>query len=136
MLLKARKADWFASLCNSMALVVFLVSFFSSTVASAGTIQSHPEGVSTDTVSSTVLSSLESKIVIQRLVDYGVPDGIAKWKVNSMSKADLHRVATASDRVAAGGESDSILGDLLLYGVVFVAMVYLVLKATNGLNGM
>jgi hypothetical protein len=71
---------------------------------------------------------LEQKVVLQRLMDYGVSPEEAMAKVRSMSDRDLHRLASLTDRAAAG--SDSALG--ILIGVaILVILVIVIMKLMN-----
>ena len=72
-----------------------------------------------------VQSFLENKIVVQKLVDYGVSPEEAKAKVEAMSAQNLHRLASLTDRAAAG--TDSALG--ILIGIaVLIILIIVILK--------
>jgi hypothetical protein len=98
-------------------------------VAEAGLIASHlsETGARSEDLSK-VQSFLENKIVVQKLVDYGVSPEEAKAKVEAMSAQDLHRLASLTDRAAAG--TDSGIG--LLIGIaVLIILIILILKLMN-----
>lgn len=123
-----RKAGWFVVLALAMASWMGLLGSLRG-VAEAGLIASHlskAEARSEDLAK--VQSFLENKIVVQKLVDYGVSPEEAKAKVEAMSAQDLHRLASLTDRVAAG--TDSGIG--LLIGIaVLVILIILIIKLMN-----
>lgn len=95
-------------------------------VAEAGVIASHlskAEARSDDLAK--VQSFLENKIVLQKLVDYGVSPEEAKAKVEAMNAQDLHRLASLADRAAAGADD----GVGLLIGIaILVILIIVILK--------
>jgi hypothetical protein len=98
-------------------------------VAEAGLIASHlseAEARSEDLAK--VQSFLENRIVVQKLVDYGVSPEEAKAKVEAMSAQDLHRLASLTDRAAAG--TDDGLG-LLIGLAILVILIIVILKLMN-----
>ncbi|HBG72919.1 MAG TPA: hypothetical protein DDX05_04740 [Deltaproteobacteria bacterium] len=75
-----------------------------------------------------VQTFLEQKVVLQKLVDYGVSPEEAMAKIRTMSDSDLHRLATLTDRVAAGADG----GVGWLIGVaVLVILVLVILMLMN-----
>jgi len=74
---------------------------------------------------SKVQSFLENKIVLQKLVDYGVSPEEAKAKVEAMSARDLHRLASLTDRAAEG--ADDGIG-LLIGLAILILLVIVILK--------
>ena len=123
-----RKAGWFVVLALAMASWMGLLGSLRG-VAEAGLIASHlseAEARSEDLTK--VQSFLENKIVVQKLVDYGVSPGEAKAKVEAMSAQDLHRLASLTDRAAAG--TDDGLG-LLIGLAVLIILIIVILKLMN-----
>jgi hypothetical protein len=99
-----RKAGWFVVLAVAMAGWTGVLGSLRG-VAEAGLIASNlseAEARSEDLAK--VQSFLENKIVLQKLVDYGVSPEEAKAKVEPMSAQDLHRLASLADRAAAGAD--------------------------------
>jgi hypothetical protein len=95
-------------------------------VAEAGIIASHLSEAADRTEDlAKVQSFLENKIVVQKLVDYGVSPGEAKAKVDAMSAQDLHRLASLTDRAAAG--TDSALG-ILIGLAILIILIIVILK--------
>src|SRR5512139_1584489 len=123
-----RKAGWFVVLAVAMAGWMGVLGSLRG-VAEAGVIASHlleAENRSVDLVK--VQSFLENKIVLQKLVDYGVSPEEAKGKIEAMSAQDLHRLASLTDRAAVG--TDSGLG--LLIGIaVLIILILVILKLSH-----
>jgi hypothetical protein len=118
-----RKAGWFVVLALAMAGWMGALGSLRG-VAEAGVIASHlseAEARSEDLVK--VQSFLENKIVVQKLVDYGVSPEEAKVKIEAMSAQDLHRLASLTDRAAVG--TDSALG--ILIGIAVLIILILVI---------
>ena len=123
-----RKAGWFVVLALAMASWMGLLGSLRG-VAEAGLIASHlsrAEARSEDLAK--VQSFLENKIVVQKLVDYGVSPEEAKAKVEAMDAQDLHRLASLTDRAAAG--TDSGIG-LLIGLAILVILIIVILKLAN-----
>lgn len=123
-----RKAGWFVVLALAMASWMGLLGSLGG-VAEAGLIASHlsrAEARSEDLAK--VQSFLENKIVVQKLVDYGVSPEEATAKVEAMSAQDLHRLASLTDRAAAG--TDSGIG-LLIGLAILVILIIVILKLAN-----
>ncbi|MGE5844423.1 MAG: PA2779 family protein [Syntrophaceae bacterium] len=123
-----RKAGWFVVLALAMASWMGLLGSLRG-VAEAGLIASHlSEAEARSENLAKVQSFLENKIVVQKLVDYGVSPEEAKAKVEAMSAQDLHRLASLTDRAAAG--SDHGLG-LLIGLAILVILIIVILKLMN-----
>ena len=123
-----RKAGWFVVLALAMASWMGLLGSLRG-VAEAGLIASHlSEAEARSENLAKVQSFLENKIVVQKLVDYGVSPGEAKAKVEAMSAQDLHRLASLTDRAAAG--TDDGLG-LLIGLAILVILIIVILKLMN-----
>ncbi len=75
-----------------------------------------------------VQSLLERKVVLQKLVDYGVSPEEAMAKIRSMSDQDLHKLASLTDRVAAG--SDDALGFLIGVAILII-LIIIIMKLMN-----
>lgn len=72
----------------------------------------------------TVRSALEREIVAQRLADYGLSVVEIRGKLNSLTDAQLHQLASVSDSLAEGGDG---LG-LVVTVLVIVLLVVVILK--------
>ena len=120
-----RKAGWFVVLAMAMAGWMGLLGSLRG-VAEAGVIASHLSGTEARSEDlAKVQSFLENKIVVQNLVDYGVSPEEAKAKIEAMNAQDLHRLASLTDRAAAG--ADDGLG--LLIGIaILIILVIVILK--------
>ena len=123
-----RKTGWFVVLALAMASWMGLLGSLRG-VAEAGLIASHlseAEARSEDLAK--VQSFLENKIVVQKLVDYGVSSEEAKAKVEAMSAQELHRLASLTDRAAAGTDSGI---ELLIGLAILVLLIIVILKLMN-----
>jgi hypothetical protein len=127
-MMSLRKAGWFVVLALAMAGWMGLLGSLRG-VAEAGLIASHLSETNARSEDlGKIQSFLENKIVVQKLVDYGVSPEEAKAKVEAMSTRDLHRVASLTDRVAAG--TDSGIG--ILIGIaVLIILIIVILKLMN-----
>ena len=124
-----RKAGWFLALALMMAGWMGVLGSFRG-VAVAGVIASQGSDASALRAGelARVQAVLESKIVMQKLIDYGVSPQEAMAKVKSMSDSDLHRLASLTDKVAAGADS----GVGFLIGVaILVILIIVILKLMN-----
>jgi hypothetical protein len=98
-------------------------------VAEAGVIASRlGDGAGHSEDLAKVQTFLENKIVVQKLVDYGVSPEEAMAKVRAMSPQDLHRLASLTDRAAAG--ADSGIG-ILIGLAILVILIIVIIKLLN-----
>ncbi|MGA6992302.1 MAG: PA2779 family protein, partial [Candidatus Deferrimicrobiaceae bacterium] len=120
-----RKAGWFFSLALMMACLMGVLGSIPGE-ALAGVIASHgADGVTVrDADLGKLQAFLEQKIVLQKLTDYGVSAEEARGKIRSMSDADLHRLASLSDRAAEG--ADNALGFLIGVAILIILIVVIV----------
>lgn len=123
-----RGTSWFLALAVVLAFWMAAICSFRG-VAEAGMIASHgaDAGDARSADLAKVRSFLEGKIVLQRLVDYGVSPEEAMSKVNSMSDSDLHRFASLTDRVAAGADGVGLAIGL----AVLVILILVILMMMN-----
>ncbi|MDA8121688.1 MAG: PA2779 family protein [Deltaproteobacteria bacterium] len=124
-----RKAGWFLALAMLMAGWMGLLGSLRG-VAEAGVIASHGSAQADlrGADISKVQSFLERKVVLQKLVDYGVSPEEAMGKIRSMSDRDLHKLASLTDRVAAGADD----GIGFLIGVaILIILIIVIMKLMN-----
>ncbi len=125
---KIRRTAWFFALTIVMAGWMGVLGSFRG-VAEASVIASHGGVGDLRAADLTrVQTVLEQKVVMQKLLDYGVSSEEAMAKIRSMSDSDLHRLASLSDRVAAG--ADSGVGFLIGLAIL-VILVIVILKLMN-----
>ena len=74
-----------------------------------------------------VQTALESKVVAQRLTDFGLNPDEVKMKVASFSNEDLHNLANHVDQLHGG---DDALGIIILL-LVIVLLVVLILQVSG-----
>jgi hypothetical protein len=68
---------------------------------------------------------LESKIVQQRLLDYGLSPEDAMARLRKLSDEQINQLATHTDSLQAGADAGSVLVTLLVIGLLVVILVYL-----------
>lgn len=123
-----RKAGWFVVVAVMMAGWMGVLGSVRG-VAEAGVIASSLSGAgSRGEDMAKVQSFLENKVVVQKLVDYGVSPAEATAKVKAMSAQDLHRLASLTDRAAAG--ADDGLG-LLIGLAILIILIIVIFKLMN-----
>ena len=124
-----RKAGWFLAMAVVMAGWMGVLGSFRG-VAEASVIASRGADALELRAAeiAKVQTFLESKVVMQKLIDYGVSPEEAVAKVRSMSDSDLHRLASLADRVAAG--ADSSFG-LLIGLAILIILILIILKLMN-----
>jgi hypothetical protein len=123
-----RKAGWFVVLAVAMAGWMGVLGALRG-VAEAGVIASHVAGEGDRAGDlAKVQAFLENKVVVQKLIDYGVSPEEAKAKVEAMGSQELHRLASLTERVAAG--ADDALG--ILIGIaILIILIIVILKLMN-----
>jgi len=123
-----RKSGWFVVVAVMMAGWMGVLGSVRG-VAEAGVIASSlSDAGSRAEDMAKVQSFLENKVVVQKLIDYGVSPAEAMAKVKAMSAPDLHRLASLTDRAAAG-TSDAL--GFLIGLAILVILVIVILKLLN-----
>ena len=127
-MMRRRKSGWFATMALALAVLTGALASLQG-VAEAGIVPSSVAGATTraDDLEK-IQAFLENKVVVQKLVDYGVSPEEALAKVRAMSAEELHRLASLTDRAAVG--ADSGLGFLIGLAVL-VILVIVILKLLN-----
>jgi hypothetical protein len=124
-----RKAGWFVVVAVMMAGWMGVLGSVRG-VAEAGVIASSTSDAGSRVEDmAKVQSFLENKVVVQKLVDYGVSPAEAMAKVQAMGAQDLHRLASLTDRAAAGTDSGAI--GFLIGLAILVILVIVILKLMN-----
>ena len=75
----------------------------------------------------TVRQALEHQLVAQRLADYGFTKEEAQLKLQSLTDAQLHQLASVSDSLAEGADGLGVVVTLL----VIVLLVVVILKLSD-----
>ena len=123
-----RKAGWFVVVAVMMAGWMGVLGSVRG-VAEAGVIaSSFSDAGSRVEDMAKVQAFLENKVVVQKLVDYGVSPAEAMAKVQAMSAQDLHRLASLTDRAAAG--TDSAIGFLIALAILII-LIIVIFKLMN-----
>ncbi len=76
---------------------------------------------------SAIQKTLESTVVKQRLMDYGLSSEEAMARINTLSDAQVHQLASKLDSLQAGGDGVDALIFLLLVAI----LVVLILEVTG-----
>src|SRR4030065_1903857 len=104
-----RRTAWFFALAIVMAGWMGVLGSFRG-MAEAGMIASHGgAGDLRAAEIAKVQTLLEQKVVMQKLVDYGVSPEEAMVKIRSMSDSELHRLASLTGGGGAGAGSVGLL---------------------------
>jgi hypothetical protein len=69
--------------------------------------------------------TFESKILQQKLMDYGLSPDETMARVNKLSDEQIHQLATNTDSLQAGGDGVDVLVTLLVVAILVVVLVYL-----------
>ncbi len=72
-----------------------------------------------------VQAALESKVVSQKLMDYGLSPTEAMARVNRLSDQQLHELAARTDSVQAGGDAAGLFFGLVVVALLVVVLIYL-----------
>lgn len=72
-----------------------------------------------------IQTALESKIVRQRLQDYGLSSEEALARIHTLSDSQVHQFAAHTDSLQAGGDPVDTLIGLLLVALLVVVLIYL-----------
>ena len=73
-----------------------------------------------------IQSALESKILRQKLMDYGLSPEETMLRVNKLTDEQVHQLATHSDSLQAGGDAGSFILGLLIIALLVLLLVFLV----------
>jgi len=72
-----------------------------------------------------IQTTLESKIVQQTLLDYGLSPEEAMARVNALSDEQISQFAAHTDALQAGADGGSVIVGLLLIALLVVVLIYL-----------
>lgn len=114
-------------------IVAMLVIASIPTQSAAMFISSDSVGVSTTNVAAGAMPDmakvkifLESKIVRQRLTDFGLSSEEIASRLNQLSADQLHQIASHIDQVDAGGDSGlGIIISVLVIAILFILVMRL-----------
>ncbi|HZW37196.1 MAG: PA2779 family protein [Deltaproteobacteria bacterium] len=123
-----RGASWFFVLAMVLACWIGVLGSLRG-VAEAGVIASHGGGGDFRAEDLAKMQAfLEGKVVLQKLVDYGVSPEEAMAKIRSMDERDLHRLASLTDRVAAGADGVGLAIGLAVLVILILVILMLMNK--------
>jgi hypothetical protein len=69
--------------------------------------------------------TLESKVIQQKLMDYGLTPEETMARINKLSDEQIHQLATNTDALQAGGDAVSTLVGLIILAILVVVLIYL-----------
>jgi len=106
-----------------------IVSVFALTLPATSWAMLVPAGQSEIRTSdlAKVQATLESSVIKQRLLDFGLTTEETTKRLNSLSDEQIHQLAANMDAVQAGG---SVLGDVIII-LLIVVLVIAILELTG-----
>ena len=69
--------------------------------------------------------ALESKVVQQKLMDYGLTPEETMARITKLSDEQIHQLASNTDAVQAGGDAVGALVGLIILAILVVILIYL-----------
>ena|GEM_PF-290240 len=72
-----------------------------------------------------IQKALESKIVQQKLLDYGLSPEETMARVSKLSDEQINQLATHTDSLQAGGDAGGVVVTLLVIALLVVLLVFL-----------
>jgi hypothetical protein len=72
-----------------------------------------------------IQAALESKLVQQKLMDYGLSPEETMARVNKLSDEQINQLATHTESLQAGGDAVGLLVGLLVVAILVVLLIYL-----------
>jgi hypothetical protein len=72
-----------------------------------------------------IQTALESKLVQQKLMDYGLSPEETMARVNKLSDEQINQLATHTDSLQAGGDAVGLLVSLMVIAILVVILIYL-----------
>jgi cytochrome c553 len=73
-----------------------------------------------------IQTALESKLLQQKLMDYGLSPEETMARVNTLSDEQIHQLATHTDSLQAGGDGGGTIIGLLIIAILVVVLIYLI----------
>ena len=121
-------------------LTIYLIASLITISAFAGPAEAmfipaapQSDGTVVTTVASTrsadlikIQTALESKVIRQKLMDYGLSPEEALMRVNTMSDEQIHQLASHTDSIQAGGDAVGFVVGVLIVALLVVLLIYLV----------
>ena len=116
-------------ICKSVTLYLVVATFFMTLPAQgwAMFIPSEETASVSHSDMAAIQKTLESSVIKQRLLDYGLSSEEAMAKVNQLSQEQIHQLAANLEALHAGADGAGALIFLLLVAIIVVV----VLQATG-----
>ncbi len=100
-------------------------AMFIPAVAPQGTLDS-PSGPTVRAADlAKIQVALESKIIKQKLSDYGLTPEESMARINKLSDEQIHQLATNTDALQAGGDGVGLLIGIVVLAILVVVLIYL-----------
>jgi hypothetical protein len=72
-----------------------------------------------------IQAALESKLIVQRLADFGLTQGEITSRLNQLSDQQVHEIATQLDALQPGGDALGTIVVLLVIAILVVVLLQL-----------
>ncbi len=73
-----------------------------------------------------VQTALESKVIRQKLLDYGLSPEETMARLNTLSDGQIHQLAAQTDSLQAGGDAVGFLVGVMVLAILVVVLIFLV----------
>ncbi len=73
-----------------------------------------------------VQTALESKVIRQKLLDYGLSPEETMARLNTLSDGQIHQLATQTDSLQAGGDVVGFMVGVMVLAILVVVLILLV----------
>jgi hypothetical protein len=128
---KLRKNGNFVIISIMMATVIAVISSIRQEALASMISSKFVKGMSSEISQDdleTVQHFLESRIVIQKLSDFGMEKEEAMAKVSDLNPEDLHTLASMINKAPAGGDGVGILIGLAVLALIVIIIIKLLDK--------
>jgi len=100
-------------------------AMFVSTVPHQGTSGSPAVSDGRTADLSRIQVTLESKVIQQKLRDYGLTPEETMARINKLSDEQIHQLASNTDALQAGGDGIGLLVGIMVLAILVVVLIYL-----------
>ncbi len=73
-----------------------------------------------------IQTALESKIIQQKLMDYGLSPGETMARLNNLSDEQVHQLAAHTDAIEPGGDAVGLMVSVIILALLVVLLIFLV----------
>lgn len=113
--------------------MAYYLAFFYTSPATAGMVDAVMSDGSKTSITvrdleiQKIQRALENKVVQEKLKAYGLSDEEIKAKLSTLSDSDIHTLASASEKVLAGGDGVGFVIGVL----IVIILIIIILKLLN-----